>query len=647
MSSTSVQAKIQKWGGVLSAMVMPNIGIFIGWGLLTALFLETGWIPNEYWAKLITPILTYLLPVMIGYTGGYNVHGKRGGVIGAFATMGVVIGADITMLVGGMIMGPVAALLLKKFDEAIDGHVKPGMEMLVDNFSLGIIGFVLCMIGYAGVAPAVSAVEGAFSTGVNYMCDRGLVPLLSIIVQPSQVLFLNNAINHGIMAPLGIQQVVEQGKSVLFYVEAACANWTGCMIAFSLFGDEMQRKSAPGAAFIMFFGGIAEPCFPFVLSQPLTIFGPMLGQMVLLFVITTFGGGAVGPVSPGSVFTFYMMSAKDAILPNTIGYFLSGIVSFVVTAAILKMIMGRKGSQPALETAGTDAEVSDAVAAAAADVVRSTAGTVAKLDKVVFACDAGMGSSAMGSSILKTRLMKAGLRPQVPHVAISEIPSDADVIVTNQNLAERAKQATGGTIPILTVNNFMDQDEYDRVVKEIQGLMDRSAAKATPVVDAQMGAAPAAAPLAEPTPAGLSDGILPVFDERNIVLGAHLANKTEAINACADLLVSRGYVNEGYRQDMFDRDRDVSVYLGSGVALPHGLDSSKEKVKHSGICFIQVPEGVDFDGHTAYLLIGVAGRGEEHVAILGQVAKTLIDEDNIDKLKKASTKQEVLDILKL
>ena len=172
MNRKQLQAKVQKFGATLSAMVMPNIGVFIGWGVLTALFIETGWLPNPYWNELVSPILTYLLPVLIGYTGGYNVHGRRGGVIGAFATVGVIVGADVTMLVGGMIMGPLAAFILKKFDKLVEGKVKTGLEMLVDNFSLGLIGVVLCMLGYAAIAPVMTTVQNFLVGGVNILTEK-------------------------------------------------------------------------------------------------------------------------------------------------------------------------------------------------------------------------------------------------------------------------------------------------------------------------------------------------------------------------------------------------------------------------------------------------------------------------------------------
>ncbi len=153
-----MRANIQRFGAKLAGMVMPNIGAFIAWGLITALFIPDGWIPNKDLAELVGPMITFLLPLLIGFTGGKLVHGHRGGVVGAVATMGVIVGAAILspdyalapMFLGAMIMGPLGGWIIKQFDEAIEGKVKPGFEMLIDNFSAGIVGGALAVVGPQG-----------------------------------------------------------------------------------------------------------------------------------------------------------------------------------------------------------------------------------------------------------------------------------------------------------------------------------------------------------------------------------------------------------------------------------------------------------------------------------------------------------------
>lgn len=626
MNIMAAQVKVQKFGAILSAMVMPNIGVFIGWGVLTALFIPTGWIPNEYFAKMVSPILTYLIPCLIGYTAGYNVHGKRGGVIGAFATMGTVVGASVPMLVGGMLMGPVAAWILKKFDKAVDGRIKVGLEMMIDNFSLGLIGMAIAVIGYVAVAPVMTMLQNILAGGVNLMTEKGLIPLVSLFVQPAQILFLNNAINHGIMVPLGLQQAAIAGKSILFLVEANGANWVGLAAAFAVFGTGIAKKSAPGAVIIMFFGGIAEVCFPYCLMMPLTIIGPIIGNMFSLFILSAFGGGTVGPPSPGSVFAFYMMTPKDAMLVNTVAYFGSLIITFFVTGFIIKFHHQTKEdvTLPKINKPNFDKVELPVAEISSIKVTKS-------VNKIVFACDAGMGSSAMGVSILRKQLTKVGKTPSIEHVAVSQIPNDADVVITNVSLAERARSMTNNTILILTLSNFMDKKEYDRIIRDIYPEIATSTKNVINTVTVDM----------ETT------SKYPVFSENNIILNASFSNKRQAIEACGDIFVQGGYTNEQYKEDMIIRDEDSSVYMGEGVALPHGLETSKKNIKHAGICFIQVPEGVAFDGEIVYLLIGIAGSEDKHVGILGQISTILCETETIQKLRDAKTKQEVLRVLQL
>lgn len=277
--ANEMKAKIQKLGGFLSGMVMPNIGALIAWGIITALFIPTGYFPNEKLNELVSPTLTYLIPILFGYTGGYAVYGRRGAVAGTIATIGVVIGADVAMMIGGMIMGPLGAWLIKQVDKALDGHVKPGLEMLVDNFSMGILGALMMIVGFMVVTPIFSGITHVLTIGVNFLITHNILPFAPIFVVPGQVLFLNNAINHGIFTPLAIEQAAHTGKSILYLIESNSGNWVGLILAFCVFGKGTAKKSAPGAAIIQIIGGIGEVSFPYALSKPITILGPICGQI--------------------------------------------------------------------------------------------------------------------------------------------------------------------------------------------------------------------------------------------------------------------------------------------------------------------------------------------------------------------------------
>lgn len=242
-AKSSVQEGIQKFGRFLSGMVMPNIGAFIAWGIITALFIPTGWYPNESLGKLVGPMVTYLLPLLIGYTGGRAVAGGRGGVLGAIATSGVIVGADIPMFIGAMIMGPLGGYVIKKFDEAIDGMVPSGFEMLVNNFSAGIIGAIMALLAYTGIGPVVLMLNGILRAGVEFIVNMGMLPIASLFIEPGKILFLNNAMNHGVLGPIGIQQAQEMGKSIFFLLEANPGPGLGVLLAYWAFSKGIDRKS--------------------------------------------------------------------------------------------------------------------------------------------------------------------------------------------------------------------------------------------------------------------------------------------------------------------------------------------------------------------------------------------------------------------
>ena len=467
---SGAKVRIQKIGAFLSGMVMPNIGAFVAWGLVTTLFLATGWIPNENLATLIGPTLSYLLPILIGYTGGKMVHGTRGAVIGTVATIGAVIGSEYTMLAGAMLMGPLSAWILKQFDKWAKSWTPAGFEMLVDNFSLGIIGAILMVFSYLVIGPIMSAIIAILSAGVSTITNAGLLPLLAIFVRPGQILFLNNAINHGILVPLATQQVAEFGKSILFYVEADNGPLCGVLLAYMFFGTGIARQSAPASLIICMLGGIGEVQFPYVLQKPKLIIAPILGSMCSLFLLSLLGGGAVAAPSPGSLFAYIMVSPKDKLLVNMICYVVGFGVSFLIASLLLK---GDKEKDEAEEQAALAASLSaisgGSIAAAAAPVVNELSKSFADVRKIVVCCDAGMGSSAMGEGVLRNKLNKAGLSYEVVHSSLSDIPADADLIVTLKGLTDRAKVSAPADAICFGVENFLGGTEFDALIEQLKG----------------------------------------------------------------------------------------------------------------------------------------------------------------------------------
>jgi PTS system mannitol-specific IIC component len=447
------QESIQRFGRFLSGMVMPNIGAFIAWGLITALFIGTGWAPNEYLAKLVDPMIKYLLPLLIGYTGGKMVGGTRGGVVGATATMGVIVGASIPMFLGAMIVGPAAGWVIKKIDNALEGKIPAGFEMLVNNFSAGIIGMLIALLAYSGIGPVVQTLNEALGNGVHAIVNAGLLPVASLFIEPAKILFLNNAINHGVLGPIGINEAKELGKSIFFLLETNPGPGLGILLAYWVFSKGMIKQSAPGAIIIHFFGGIHEIYFPYVLMNPVLLLAVIAGGASGVLTFSILKAGLVAAPSPGSIIALLTMTPKGAHFAVLAGVIVSTAVSFLVASYFVKRSADKFD----------DTELADAK-----EKVRDLKTVSAKktVSRIIFACDAGMGSSAMGATTLRNKLKKAGLNIEVVHCAVDEVPADAEIVVTHESLTDRARSKAPKAEHI-SIKNFMNSPEYDVLVKRL------------------------------------------------------------------------------------------------------------------------------------------------------------------------------------
>ncbi|MCR5669769.1 MAG: PTS mannitol transporter subunit IICBA [Butyrivibrio sp.] len=466
-----MKEKIQSFGRFLSGMVMPNIGAFIAWGLLTALFIDTGWLPNAQLSSIVSPMLTYVLPILIAYQGGKMVGGPRGAVMGAIMTIGVICGTEYTMFMGAMIAGPLAGWVIKKFDKAVEGKIPSGFEMLVNNFSVGIFGLILAIIGYYVIGPFMGGVLAVLNAGVDALVSNNILPLVSIFVEPAKVLFLNNAINHGIFTPLGAEQVASAGKSVFYMIETNPGAGTGVLLAYWLFAkDKTTRDSAPGALIVHLLGGIHEIYFPYVLMNPLLLLATIGGSVAAMIFNTLFKLGLAGPPSPGSIIAYVGMAPKGSTFMVLLSAVVAAAVSFVIAAPIVKL----SNSKQSLEDSAQQMKEMKAEAkGVSADQVKTVADSlvnsaVTDIRHIVFACDAGMGSSAMGATVLRKKLHEAGRSDiDVKHASVSEIPSEAQIVVCHQDLVERAKKSAPNA-RIITINNFMSAPEYDKLANELR-----------------------------------------------------------------------------------------------------------------------------------------------------------------------------------
>ena len=608
-----MKEKIQKFGKFLSGMVMPNIGAFIAWGFITAFFIASGWFPNEKLAGLVDPMLKYLLPILVGYTGGKVVAGVRGGVIGSIATMGVIVGADIPMFIGAMIMGPLSGYIIKKFDKAVEGKVPAGFEMLVNNFSVGIIGMILAIVGFYAVGPFVVMMTGVLKGGVEFIISKGLLPLVSIFIEPAKVLFLNNAINHGIIGPIGIEQAQNMGKSIMFLLESNPGPGLGVLLAYWMCSKGAMKESAPGAAIIHALGGIHEIYFPYVLMNPLLLLAPIAGSAAGILVFSIFKVGLVATPSPGSIFAILALAPKGEMLGVLLGILAATAVSFLVAAPLVKKVANNMEDETK-EESNLESNV---------DVIKRDV-----INKIVFACDAGMGSSAMGATKFRNRIKKLGLNIEVTNSSVDTIPSDADLVVSHVKLIERAKKNSTQAEHVF-IENFLQDKKLDELFNSLQARTNgnvkvaKEVAATNEVVEAKETS---------------------ILNKNNIVLGLESVSKEEAIKRVGEILAKEGYVKEEYIQAMLEREEIVSTYIGMGVAIPHGVGEAKKEVKKSGIAVLQYPNGIKFGDEVAYLVVGIAGVGDEHLTILSNIAMSLEDEGLVEKLRKT---YDVNDILKV
>lgn len=600
--------KISRFGKFLSGMVMPNIGAFIAWGFLTALFIEKGWVPNADLASIVSPMLTYLLPILIAGQGGYMVAGDRGRVIGTIAVVGCICGSSYTMLMGAMVMGPAAGWVIKQFDRTVDGRIPAGFEMLVNNFSVGILGLILTILGYYVIGPFMTLILTVLSAGVGFLISHSLLPLVSIFVEPAKVLFLNNAINHGIFSPIGASQAAETGRSIMYMLEANPGPGLGVLLAYCLFcKDTTTRQSAPGAVIIHLFGGIHEIYFPYILMNPVVIIAPIVGNMAAILFYTMTGAGLSGVASPGSIIAYMAMAPRDSILTVLLGVVIAAAVSFVIASPIVRMSTAKN-----LDEATNQMKQMKAQAKGTAIDGAAPSGPVRK---IVFSCDAGMGSSAMGATRFRNRIHDARPDLTVTNTSVDAIPADADIVVCQQVLADRAR-ACAPNATLVTIGNFLSDPNLDSLYAS---LTQADAAQAASKTEAAASA-----------PSGAMDGVL-VRD--GIRVGLPSVDKETAIRAAGALLAELGCVDADYADAMVEREKLITTYMGMGVAIPHGTSEKKGTVKKSGVVVMQYPDGVDFGDEKAYLIFGIAGVGDAHLDLLGKICTILEDEDVLDAMK--------------
>jgi PTS system mannitol-specific IIC component len=659
-SSGGMRMHVQRFGTFLSNMVLPNIGAFIAWGLITALVIETGWIKLigdklgydggygiieklGHWGAyadsanggIVGPMITYLLPLLIGYTGGRMMYDDniRGGVVGAIATFGAIAGSPVPMFLGAMVMGPLGGWSMKKIDALWAHKIRPGFEMLVNNFSAGIWGMLLAFVGFVVAAPFVSAFSKLASNVIDSLVNNNLLPLTSIFIEPAKVLFLNNAVNQGILTPLGVSEAAKKGQSILFLLEANPGPGLGLLLAFALFGKGIAKASAPGAILIQFIGGIHEIYFPYVLMKPKLILATILGGMTGIATNLVFGSGLRSPASPGSIIAVWTAAPPSSLFGVTMSVILAAAVSFTVASFLLKIDKSDDEGDLASATADMESRKGKKSSVSSALVGSAAAERSGPIKSIVFACDAGMGSSAMGASVLRKKVHAAGF-PDVTVVnkAISNLTDTYDVVVTHQDLTARAKPKTASAIHV-SVENFMNSPRYDEIVELVQ-----QANADQPAGDGGGGTHAAT----EAPDTGVGPELLA---QESIVLDGAGDDRDAAITKAGELLVAAGAVDPSYVDAMHAREESVSTYMGNLLAIPHGTNEAKPAIKRTAISFVRYPEGVQWKGKEVKFVIGIAAVGNDHLKLLGKIAEIFLDPQQVARLEAASTPTDVLEVL--
>ncbi|MFP5312646.1 MAG: PTS sugar transporter subunit IIA, partial [Actinomycetes bacterium] len=494
----------------------------------------------------------------------------------------------------------------------------------------------------------VSKIAEILGNAVQFLVDRGLLPLTSLLIEPAKVLFLNNAINHGVLTPLGIDMAARTGKSVLFLLEANPGPGLGILLAYMFFGRGAAKASAPGAAIIHFFGGIHEIYFPYVLMKPVLILAAIAGGMTGIATLTVTGAGFVAPVAPGSIFAVFAQASRDSYLGAALAVILAAAVSFLVASLILR-VSKDKGDADDLNAAtsrmeemkGKKSSVSSHLTGGGAGV--GTAVMAGPVRNIVFACDAGMGSSAMGASVLRNKIKAAGFPDvKVTNASIANLTDSYDVVVTHQDLTERAKPVTSSAAHY-SVDNFMNSPRYDEIVDLVResntegGASDAGTTRGAHAADAPVDAVPAAAAAA---PAGSAD----ILARESVVLTGTATTRDAAIDEAGRLLLARGAVDEGYIAAMHEREESVSTYMGSFLAIPHGTNAAKDHIRKSAVSVIRYPEGIDWNGKQVKFVVGVAGINNEHLHILSSIAKVFTNKEQVARLEAATSEDEVLEL---
>lgn len=596
---------MNKLGRLFSTIVFQNIAAIIAVGIIKNLFGEYGWFPNEEIHDLVDPMYNLLLPLLIGYTGGRVIGGGKSGVVAAIVVLGLILSSPVSMLIGAMIVGPLVGWISKMVEDMTNDYLPIGLELLVGNLISAIIAVTLMIFSFHYIGPFFTGLLLLINSFVQQVGSSDWLPLLALVIEPGKVFFLNNIMNHGILSPIGMQQAKELGKSIFFLVESNPGPGLGILLAYLLrFSLKRDKNAVKAAIGIQAIGGIHEVYFPYVLMKPILLLPVIAGGVTGIAFFQFTKVGLVTTPSPGSVFLLVALAPKADMVFVFGGILISAAVSFSIGFFLLKNV------ELTLPQMSEDNKAELSEGKKARTVSPNDDSFTNKIEKVVFACDAGMGSSATGAALLKRRAKEAGLKLTIKHSSVDDIPKGTDLVVTHKNLKQRAHQAAPHSI-VFTFDTFTDMNVYDQLVTKIKNQLEEAL----------------------------------TINEKQLMLGCKAPSKEAAIEMIGKRMVDLGYVTNNYIEEMLKREKRMSTYIGNGVALPHGLNVKSNSIVTPGIVIAQFQRGITFDNEIAYILIGIAGAGDQQVRILSTIAGLVENEDEIQTLINTREKSEFLSFL--
>jgi len=602
---------MRKIGHLYSSIIYQNVGVLITLGLLRVLFGEYGLYPNTELLSIYNDMIFYLVPVLLAYTGGRLFGNSRGGIAAAMSVFALALSSQAPMIIGAMLLGPLIGLVVDVLEKKLARWIPPGFELFCGNLLVAVLGLFFIIISY-------KLLGGFLENGIHHILiamedivAKGWLPAMALIVEPLKVLFFNNVINHGFLVPIGIQEVKETGRSVFFLVEDNPGPGLGILLACLARTPRTMRKNTYLSIVIHFFGGIHEVYFPYVLKNPLLILSAIGGGMAGNYIFELLNCGLVSVSSPASVLFMMILSPHGSLLNNLIGIFLSAAVSFLLAVCLLKF-----SKKPVVINIKNDKVLKSLGSAVPFATVEheETIGAASRrhgpIQQIVFACEAGMGSSALAAAMLRKHLKKYHLAIDVSHCSVNAIPSSVELIITHQQFYAMLKHDYPDKY-VIKINSFVDEVEYDLVV---QFLLEQSEDTAR-------------------------------LRPHQVLLNVKAKDKEDAIRKVGQRMVDLGFAQSSYINEMLEREKHFTTHIGKGLAVPHGMAESRQDINKLGIIVAVFPEGVSFDGNAVFIAIGIAGQGKEQVQFLSIIAQLLDEDEALERLKHATDYQTVIKVL--